>query len=300
LQVLTPHIDHARVVHLLKKNDAVALASEYLKSVQKENLTAVNEALNDLYISEEDHPSLKTSIDDFNNFDQMLLAQKIEKHELLEFRRIAAYIYKRNKNWNQSVALSKIDKMFKDAIDTAAESQDADIAEDLLRYFVETVGDKSCFSATLYTCYDLIRPDTAMELAWRHGYVDHVMPYMIQYMRHMHDKVKVLEERTAPPKVEEDNSAAVANSILGGVIGGGMMINDRLLIGDGSGYGSYNVGANNGIPDPYAQPNQGYGGDMGAYGAPAANAYGGYGANNMGNGMGMGGGYNGGASGSGW
>ena len=122
--------------------------------------------------------SLRQSIDDFDNFDQILLAQKVERHELLEFRRISAYVYKRNKRWNQSVSLSKLDRMYKDAIDTAAESNDAEIAEDLLRYFVETVNDKPCFTATLYTCYDLIRPDTAIELAWRHGYVDHVMPYM--------------------------------------------------------------------------------------------------------------------------
>ena len=60
----------------------------------------------------------------------------MEKHELLEFRRIAAYLYKKNKRWNQSVQLSKEDRMYKDAIDTAAESNDADIAEDLLRFFV--------------------------------------------------------------------------------------------------------------------------------------------------------------------
>jgi len=255
LQVLTPNIDHARVVNLLKRNDAIALASDYLKTVQKENLSAVNEALNDLYILEEDYASLRQSIDDFDNFDQILLAQKVERHELLEFRRISAYVYKRNKRWNQSVALSKLDRMYKDAIDTAAESSDSEIAEDLLRYFVETVSDKPCFTATLYTCYDLIRPDTAIELAWRHGYVDHVMPYVIQYMRHLHDKVKVLDERTAPPKEEEVEASEIAN----GILANNMMVNNTLLIGDGSGsaYGTYNTGGM-GIPDPYAQP-QGYG-----------------------------------------
>jgi clathrin heavy chain len=35
-----------------------------------------------------------------------------------------------------SVQLSKEDRMYKDAIDTAAESADSDITEDLLRFFV--------------------------------------------------------------------------------------------------------------------------------------------------------------------
>ena len=57
------------------------------------------------------------------------------------------------------------------------QSGDRDIAEDLLRYFVEE-GQRECFAACLYTCYDLIRPDTAMELAWRNGYTDFAMPFM--------------------------------------------------------------------------------------------------------------------------
>lgn len=177
LQVLTPHLDHARVVHLLRKHDALPLALEYMKSVQKENLSVVNEAINEQAILDEDYEALRSSIDDYDNFDQIFLAQKIEKHELLEFRRISSYLYKKNKRWNQSVALSKLDKMYKDAIDTAAESADSDIAEDLVRFFV-SVHDTACFTAALYTCYDLVRPDTVLELAWRHGYTDFAMPFM--------------------------------------------------------------------------------------------------------------------------
>ena len=62
--------------------------------------------------------SLRSSIEDYDNFDQITLAQSVEKHELLEFRRIAAFLYKKNKRWAQSVKLSKDDKMYKDAIDT--------------------------------------------------------------------------------------------------------------------------------------------------------------------------------------
>lgn len=39
---------------------------------------------------------LRTSIDAFDNFDNIALAQQLEKHELTEFRRIAAYLYKGN------------------------------------------------------------------------------------------------------------------------------------------------------------------------------------------------------------
>lgn len=76
-------------------------------------LQTVNEALNNLLIEEEDHQGLRASIEAFDNFDNIGLAQKLEKHELLEFRRIAAYLYKGNNRWKQSVELCKKDKLYK-------------------------------------------------------------------------------------------------------------------------------------------------------------------------------------------
>ena len=90
----------------------------YLRSVQKNNNKAINEALNNLFIEEEDYQSLRASIDAYDNFDNISLAQRLEKHELIEFRRIAAYLYKGNNRWKQSVDLCKKDKLFK--VDTRA------------------------------------------------------------------------------------------------------------------------------------------------------------------------------------
>ena len=45
-------------------------------------------------LQEEDYNGLKTSIDSFDNFDNISLALQLEKHDLIEFRRIAAYLYK--------------------------------------------------------------------------------------------------------------------------------------------------------------------------------------------------------------
>ena len=80
LQVLTPHLDHARAVHLLRKNEALPLAVDYMRNVQKENLSVVNEALNSILVLEEDFEGLRSSIDDYDNFDQLHLAQKVRGH----------------------------------------------------------------------------------------------------------------------------------------------------------------------------------------------------------------------------
>jgi len=53
---------------------------------------------------------------------------------LVFFRQIAAGIYRKNKRWEKSIALSKQDKLFKDAIETAAISGKPDVVEELLRY----------------------------------------------------------------------------------------------------------------------------------------------------------------------
>jgi hypothetical protein len=58
------------------------------------NLEAVNDAYNDLLIEEEDYKTLRDSIDSFDNFNNIGLAKRLEKHELLEFRRLAAHLYK--------------------------------------------------------------------------------------------------------------------------------------------------------------------------------------------------------------
>lgn len=39
----------------------------------QENVAAVNEALSELYIEDEDHEKLRESVDDYDNFDQVLL-----------------------------------------------------------------------------------------------------------------------------------------------------------------------------------------------------------------------------------
>ena len=151
----------------------------------------MNDALYELYVQEEDFEALRGSIDTYDNFDQMEMAQMCEKHPLMEFRRIASYLYKKNARWAQSTALSKQDSLWSDAIETAAESCNVEIAEELLTFFVES-GLNECFAATLYTCYPLLRPDVVMELAWRHKLQDFAMPFMIQVMRELQTKVCML------------------------------------------------------------------------------------------------------------
>eukprot|EP00210_Caulerpa_lentillifera_P001245 g1201.t1 len=208
LKVLEARIDHIRVVGLLRRGIALALCKEYLLSVQKSNLKDVNEAVNDLLIEEEDYVNLKSSIETYDTFDKLALANRLETHELLEFRRIAAYLYKKNLKWRKAVELAKQDKLYKDAMETAAQSTDPELAEQLLRFFVQEQ-EYSCFAAMLYTCYDLIKPDVAMEVAWMNGLTQLAMPFMIQTMREQSSKIDMLI--TERDEAKEASKAAAAS-----------------------------------------------------------------------------------------
>jgi clathrin heavy chain len=214
LNVLANRVDHTRVVDIMRKAGQLPLVKPYMVAVQSANNAAVNEALNNLYIEDEDYDRLRESIDMYDNFDQISMAQRIEKHELLEMRRVAAYIYKRAGRWKQSVALSKKDNLYKDAMETASQSGDRDLAEELLTFFVDK-GKKECFASCLYTCYDLIRADVAVELAWMHGIMDFAVPYLLQFMREyttkvdelIKDKIEATEEKRSK---ESDKKEVVA------------------------------------------------------------------------------------------
>jgi clathrin heavy chain len=251
LKVLEARIDYARVVGILRKADHLPLVKDYLLAVQKSNLAAVNDAVNELLIEEEDYQGLRESITTYDNFDQIQLAARLENHELMEFRRISAFIYKKAMRWRKAVALAKQDKLYKDAMETAAQSQDREIVEELVHYFVEN-GERECFAACLYTCYDLIKADVALEVAWQHGLMDLAMPFMIQTMRDYGSKIDTLmaeraenreEKKTEESKQKEQQAQSNAYLSL-------MPL---------------------GLPAPpvAGDTNGGFGGAPGAYGAPA-------------------------------
>jgi hypothetical protein len=82
------------------------------------------------------------------------------------------------------------------------------------RYFLEQ-GNKECFAACLFSCYNLVKPDVVLELAWRHNLVDFAMPYLIQVMSEyvkkvdklaVSDEVRTAEEEATPaPQLIQPN-----------------------------------------------------------------------------------------------
>lgn len=59
LLVMAPRLDHTRTVSFFQKNSHLPLVKQYLRAVQNLNNKAINEALNQLFIDEEDHQGLR-------------------------------------------------------------------------------------------------------------------------------------------------------------------------------------------------------------------------------------------------
>ncbi len=84
----------------------------------------------------------------------------------------------------------------------ASESKQTELAEDLLAWFLEEKLQE-CYSACLYHCYDLLRPDVILELSWRHNIMDFAMPFMIQTLRELSVRLDKLEQSEQVRSTEE-------------------------------------------------------------------------------------------------
>jgi len=245
LSVIAQRVDHVRVVTQLRKANHLPLIKAYLLQTQPLNIKEVNDALYELYVQDEDHEALAAGVVEFTNFDSLEMAQQCKNHGLLQFRRIGAMLYRISKKWAESIALSKQDKVWDEAISTAAESGSQELAEELLTFFV---GEKlnACFSACLYTCYPLLRNDVVLEVAWRNNLMDFAMPFMVQTMREMTGKIDGLVEKERKKeeaiaeekkKAEEALASGYSDVGYGGGDPNGMVVYGQNMGGMGGGYG---------------------------------------------------------------
>nr|GEX75994.1 retrovirus-related Pol polyprotein from transposon TNT 1-94 [Tanacetum cinerariifolium] len=74
LNGLTLRVGHTRIFDIKRKAVHLHLVKPYMVSIQTNNVSIVNEALNEIYVYEEGYDTLHESIDYHDNFDQIGLA----------------------------------------------------------------------------------------------------------------------------------------------------------------------------------------------------------------------------------
>eukprot|EP01015_Nassula_variabilis_P036826 TRINITY_DN95_c0_g1_i12.p1 TRINITY_DN95_c0_g1~~TRINITY_DN95_c0_g1_i12.p1 ORF type:complete len:182 (-),score=60.12 TRINITY_DN95_c0_g1_i12:62-607(-) len=95
---------------------------------------------------------------------------------------------------------------YRDAVETAQESKDSEIVEDLLKFFLENK-NKEFFTVALYTCYDLIRPDVVLELSWRFQLFEYSIPYFVQILKELTHRVETVQKKHEDREKKEEKQA---------------------------------------------------------------------------------------------
>ncbi|CRH02619.1 clathrin heavy chain, putative [Plasmodium relictum] len=210
LKILENKIDNNRLVQTLKKSNNLPLIQKYLEDIQVQNITAVNETLNEIYLQNDDYISLRNSIDEYDNFNQTNLINKLENHKLPEMRRIAALLYKKNKKYKEAINLSKKEEQYKDAIEIARVSKNNLYIEDLINYFIE-IKNKEAFCACLIVCYDLLKPDYILEIVWSSGFTDQAMLYFIQIVSDYTNQIDIMKKQIEDIQKEKKMNKSAPN-----------------------------------------------------------------------------------------
>lgn len=226
LSVLAPRLDLPRVVRMFVKSDNVPLIKPFLISVLHKNNSVVNGAYIDLLIEEEDYKSLRATIENESNnrFDSLDLAERLESHDIIFFRQISASLFAKNKKFSKAISILKADKLWADLIKTTALSKSARIAHEVIDYCVET-GNRECFAAILYSCYDIIEYDYILEVSWLHNLDNFVKPYIISVAAEQKSKINEvyldLQKRKEAEKEETQATEGQPLMITNGPLGTG-------------------------------------------------------------------------------
>lgn len=288
LKVLTNKIDLARLCQVMKNTDYIGLIVPFLKGVQNQNNQAVNEVLNRFFLETEDHESLRASVTQYENIDQVALAKQTEFHELVEFRRIAAYLYRRNQKYQQSIQISRNDKQYRDVIDTAQESNQPELIEEILKFFIEEE-EKEYFTCCLYTCYEQLKPEVVLELSWRFVLYDFSMPYFVQLVKDLTTKVETVQKKSEQREKLDEKQQQIQMSqppidiyqdimsIMPGLSNNLMLTAGPSFGGGYGGPGPQGFGGNQGGFGTQGGFNQG--GNQGGFGGPGGPGPGGFGGN---------------------
>ncbi|CAD8066740.1 unnamed protein product [Paramecium sonneborni] len=271
LRSIQSKIDLSKFVKLMKNTGYLALTLPFLQQIQNANNKDVNDALNQLYLDIEDYENLRESVKNYENFDQLALAQKTQSHELVEFRRIAAYLYRKIQKYDLSMNLSKQDQMYRDAVETAQESQNVKLVYELLEFFIQNK-ESEFFTVCLYTCYDLLKPDQVMELTWRSGLMEFAMPYFIQITWELTHKIEYVQKKHEDREKKEIQTAQQQQSQALPIAQDFLLNQGQLMLGPPSQMSNSNLGY--GQPSGFGnstmnQSPMGYGGQQfGSYQPP--------------------------------
>ncbi|KAH8740767.1 clathrin heavy chain [Cryptosporidium ryanae] len=194
-----------------KKTYDISIIQDFLETIYEENIQIVNESLINLYIDKVQVDKLMKLITTCDNYDQASLSIRLEKHPVNELRKIAVSLLNKNSNYKQALSICQKEMLIDEAILVVYKSGNPALIEELLEFLL--INDKKDnFIACLYTCYEYLRPDVILELAWKHNCLDITVPYFIQSVRDMNGRIEALEKKLESVRLSEVNTATTTSS----------------------------------------------------------------------------------------
>jgi len=111
-----------------------------------------------------------------------------------------------------TLSILKEQRLWKDAINVATLSQNQEVAEDLLSYFI-TTGNREAVIALLYSAYNLIGYDFILEEAWVNDLESLIKPYEISVKKEQFDLVQKISKKLDESSLEdaEDTKLMLTN-----------------------------------------------------------------------------------------
>lgn len=239
LHLLTPKIDLTRTVRLFIKLNNVYLIKPFFESCLYKNNTLLNSTYCDLLISEQNYTSLEAFInnDSIDKYNKLYLAEKIENHKLIFFRKLSAKLYAKEKKFSNAIAILKKDCLWIDLIKTVSLSKSTKFSHQVLDFFIESEIFE-CFLALLYVCYDYISYDYVLEKAWSHNLTDLIKPYEISIAYENQKKIDEVYNDLINRRENKDNTKNDALMIKSDMIN--TSITDLKIQPTGAGFGNDN------------------------------------------------------------
>ncbi|KAK6591199.1 clathrin heavy chain [Cryptosporidium xiaoi] len=189
----------------------ISIIQNFLETIYEENIQIVNESLINLYIDKVQVDKLMKLITTCDNYDQASLSSRLENHPVNELRKIAVNLLNKNSNYKQALSICQKEMLIDEAILVVYKSGNSTLIEDLLEFLL--INDKKDnFVACLYTCYEYLRPDVVLELAWKHNCLDITVPFFIQNIRDMNNRIELLEKKLESIHLNDATTATTTSS----------------------------------------------------------------------------------------
>ncbi|BAM41108.1 clathrin heavy chain [Theileria orientalis strain Shintoku] len=175
--------DNTRLIKILKNNNCIQLAREFLELYADRNSALINDTLYELLVEEHNSGLLEEHIGKFLSYDHAKLCALLEDHPLASMRNIAAKIYCKDHNYAKAALIYLKNANFIRAVDSARHSKSPQLVHEVISTLLAR-DELNHFVVCLVVNFTLVDVAEVLELVWLNNVsLDLVMPFLIHLQR---------------------------------------------------------------------------------------------------------------------